>query len=319
MDEAKIGEEITRSELSNGFISGALLLFLFFFSLATLTSAWGLQLYENYTGDTPYSLISFNNEKREVVDLLTTTDIKGTQTISENELSKQTNNYASGKEPAAWLGDSQNSVYEDPVMVSSCEDCKYYPVSKRHALSASYEPAVVETGLPGGGQVTPETRAALQDLFNAARAAGLSPKVNSAYRSYQTQANTFNYWVEREVAKGFSREQAERNANRYSARPGHSEHQLGTTVDINCLSCSPFDRSSNGNDAIWEFVGANAHKFGFVVSYPEGKEDLTGYVYEPWHIRYVGVDIAKELYEIDYLGKQNGIYLERYLLNERLF
>ncbi|MFW5702819.1 MAG: M15 family metallopeptidase [Candidatus Dojkabacteria bacterium] len=205
------------------------------------------------------------------------------------------------------------SSYSGPEKVSSCSDCFLYPVGKSWALSPSYVPSVVPSQLPGGGSLTPETRTALSDLFKAANAAGHYPKINSAYRSYQTQVDTFNYWVDREVARGKGQAEAEIAANVYSARPGHSEHQLGTTVDIGCMNCQAFSRGDQSNVALWEFMAEKGPEYGFVVSYPDGKQELTGYTYEPWHMRYIGKELALEFAALDYRNAGNSWYLEKFL------
>ena len=92
----------------------------------------------------------------------------------------------------------------------------------------------------------------------------------------------------------------ERIASRFSAKPGQSEHQTGIAFDINQAN-----RSFVGTkEAKW--LQENCYKFGFIIRYPEGKESITGYVYEPWHIRYVGENVAKEIFE-------SGLCLEEYL------
>jgi D-alanyl-D-alanine carboxypeptidase len=191
------------------------------------------------------------------------------------------------------------------------------PVSKTWSLPADYAPHTVNTDLPGGWSVTPDTKNHLQSLFSAAERSGIKIQIISGYRSYQNQVYTFNYWVSQEMATGKTREQAEVAANVYSARPGQSEHQLGTTLDLKCVECTDFDNSA-GNLAVYEFLRQNGHKYGFVISYPEGKEDLTGYTYEPWHIRYIGIDLATELFNRNYLGN-NGEYLEKFLLEKKLY
>jgi zinc D-Ala-D-Ala carboxypeptidase len=199
-----------------------------------------------------------------------------------------------------------------PGEIADCIDCMFYPVDKLHALPSTYAPFVVDTGQPGGGQVLPEVQTALNDLFMAARQEGLSPVVTSAYRSYADQSQAFNYWVTQELRNTPDLALAVENASRYSAPPGSSEHQLGTTLDINCDLCSPFDDQDNRNIYLWDFLEWNAHRFGFVISYPRGVESLTGYRYEPWHIRYIGVDYATQLYDLGYLDN-NGVCLRAFL------
>ncbi len=113
----------------------------------------------------------------------------------------------------------------------------------------------------------------------------------SGFRSYEVQDNLYNYYVS---------ERGVENADRVSARPGHSEHQLGLAFDINTTSSS----FAGTPEAIW--LDENCWKYGFIIRYPEGKEDITGYAYEPWHIRYIGKDYSKKVFE-------SHLTLEEYL------
>lgn len=192
-----------------------------------------------------------------------------------------------------------------------CVDCTYAPVSKKAALTRKYIPELVKTNLPGGGDLTPETVKELSNLFAKAKKEGIQIEIISAYRSYNDQLKVFQSWVASEMSQGLDQNAAEVKANTYSAKQGQSEHQLGTVVDLKCSTCSPFDFSKQNQD-LYEFLEQNAHEFGFVISYPEGKQELTGYIYEPWHIRFIGKANAKELYDSKYLEK-NDIYLESYL------
>jgi zinc D-Ala-D-Ala carboxypeptidase len=202
--------------------------------------------------------------------------------------------------------------------IATCTDCTYYPVDKVRGLPPTYAPVVVPTGLNGGGYVLEVVRQPLADLFAAATAAGHTPKVISAYRSYDEQSKVFSTWVSQELAAQVEPDVAARNAQRYSARPGHSEHQLGSAVDVACDSCLAFDDKNTRNLAFWKWLEVNAHLFGFALSYPRGMESLTGYIYEPWHIRYVGVPYATELYNAGYLYP-NGTCLAAYLAAKRLY
>ncbi len=152
--------------------------------------------------------------------------------------------------------------------------------NKTYALPSTYNPGV-----------DPVAEAALQRMFDAAKKDGLKLFVKSGFRSYETQKRIYNNYVSRDgVAE----------ADRYSARPGHSEHQTGLGFDINKI-----DSSFEGTpEAIW--LAANCHKYGFIIRYPAGKESITGYMYEPWHIRYLGVEIATNVYN-------SGLCLEEYL------
>ncbi|NLA27288.1 MAG: M15 family metallopeptidase [Firmicutes bacterium] len=117
----------------------------------------------------------------------------------------------------------------------------------------------------------------LRQMWAAAAEDGVTLTVTSAYRSYDTQVDTFNYWAAKD---------GEEKANTYSARAGQSEHQLGTTMDFN------IDTSAGAAQHAW--LAEKAHNYGFAMSYPSGAEEITGYKYEPWHYRYIGVGAAME-------------------------
>ena len=199
-----------------------------------------------------------------------------------------------------------------PVEEATCLDCTDYPVDKAHRLPADYAPAVVPVLLTGGGWLVPQARAALTELFAEAQQRDLAPRVSSAYRSYQDQQQTFAAWFRQELGDTNNLDRAFDNANRYSALPGASEHQLGTAVDLNCDGCAPFDTQDTRNLALWRFLETDAYHFGFVISYPRNVEALTGYVYEPWHIRYVGIDYATALFAQNYVDG-NGVCLSAFL------
>ena len=111
----------------------------------------------------------------------------------------------------------------------------------------------------------------------------------SGYRSYNTQKGLYNYYVNRDGREA---------ADRYSARPGHSEHSTGLAMDVSGIDgkCAATDCFGETPEAAW--LAENVYDYGFIIRYPEGKEHITGYKYEPWHLRYVGVDIAREIREL---------------------
>jgi D-alanyl-D-alanine carboxypeptidase len=119
--------------------------------------------------------------------------------------------------------------------------------------------------------------AALEEMAAAAMAEGHVLVISSAYRSYEYQAGSFERWTER-----LGLEEAER----VSARPGRSQHQLGLAVDFGSIT-NDFADTDTGR-----WVAANAGRFGFSLSYPLGYEEITGYAWESWHYRYVGRDLA---------------------------
>lgn len=188
-----------------------------------------------------------------------------------------------------------------PKLIECGSNCDLAPVDKNNSLSPNYIPSVVTVDfIPGGFQIKDSVYPYLREMFIAAQNDGVKFKLTSTYRSYDMQKGTFDGWVQYEMALGRSYEAAVAEASTYSALPGHSEHQLGTTADINSGECSPFVAACPDNDRVWQWLANNAHKFGFVMSYQPYKEHLTGYVYEPWHYRWIGVELAtlyKEKYE----------------------
>ncbi len=152
--------------------------------------------------------------------------------------------------------------------------------NKTYALPSTYNPGV-----------DPAANAALQQMFADAAAQGLNLFVRSGFRSYNTQKSLYDSYVRRDGKAA---------ADRYSARAGHSEHQTGLAFDINKANSS-FEGTP---EAAW--LAANCHRYGFIIRYPKGKEHITGYIYEPWHVRYLGVDTATAVYN-------SGLTLEEYL------
>ena len=133
-----------------------------------------------------------------------------------------------------------------------------------------------------------EARHALQKLLNDGNNQGFQLSNASGFRSYQSQVQLFNQYVQRD---------GEEAANKYSAKPGHSEHQTGLTYDIVSENTDTNFKSSCGKTEEGQWLKDNAYKYGFVIRYPKNKTHITGYQYEPWHIRYVGKDTAKKLYK----------------------
>ena len=129
--------------------------------------------------------------------------------------------------------------------------------------------------------------------------------VTSAYRSYDYQKALFEKYVQNRVARGMSRAEAEADASRTSAKAGESEHQSGLCVDLLERGEKYLTVSFEESDC-FAWLSENAHKYGYILRYPKGKEHITKYDYEPWHYRFVGVDVASVIYE-------DKICLEEYL------
>lgn len=152
--------------------------------------------------------------------------------------------------------------------------------------------------MPGRGQDERSMRQIVMDdlaaMFKTAHAAGVDLHVGSGYRSYDTQSALFSR---------YSQQYGEAAASRFSARPGHSEHQSGLAVDLvgadgRCWVDECFKNTTAG---VW--LAKHAHEYGFILRYPEGKEDITGLIYESWHFRYVGRELAGAL-------RQSGLTLD---------
>jgi D-alanyl-D-alanine carboxypeptidase len=142
---------------------------------------------------------------------------------------------------------------------------------------------VAELGVPGGGQVRAVVAADLQAMSAAAADAGTPIGVESAYRSYADQQAVFAQWV---------RIYGRPRALQISARPGHSEHQLGLAIDFRSDPPVATLNASWGTTPAGKWMRSHGWEYGFIMSYPKGKTSLTCYDYEPWHFRYVGRDLA---------------------------
>lgn len=140
---------------------------------------------------------------------------------------------------------------------------------------------------------------ALSKLFEDAKEEDLKLVARSGYRSYNTQLGLYNSIVNK---------YGQDYADKYSAKPGQSEHQTGLAIDITSESVSLQLEDTFGEtiEGIW--VKENAHKYGFIIRYPKDKESITGYEYEPWHLRYLGETLATKVYE-------SGLTLEEYFLS----
>jgi zinc D-Ala-D-Ala carboxypeptidase len=156
-------------------------------------------------------------------------------------------------------------------------------VNKTHPLNPKdYAPPLADLNLPGGGQMRPEAASALTQMFADYQSqTGDHLTVVSPYRSYSYQVGVYNGWVSR---------LGQTQADRQSARPGYSEHQTGLAVDIDTAVDQGFGTTQAGS-----WLATNSWKYGFIVRYQDGQEAITGYEYEPWHFRYVGVPLATEL------------------------
>lgn len=173
-----------------------------------------------------------------------------------------------------------------------------------YRLPTMYGPRdLVRTGVAGGGSVRRLVAGDLRAMARAATAAGAPIQIVSAYRSYAAQISDFAYWVR---VSGLAA------ALLGSARPGHSEHQLGTTIDVTSLGGGlPWHMWDWGTTPAGRWMRQNSWRYGFVMSYPaKGSPAKTCYRYEPWHFRYVGREMAAAV-------RASGLTLREYLWRER--
>jgi D-alanyl-D-alanine carboxypeptidase len=179
-------------------------------------------------------------------------------------------------------------------------------LDQTYRLASTYAPAdrvsTSYAGLNGGYSVRKLVIADLRAMAAAARAAGARIAVASAYRSYASQKATFAYWVK---VHGYATALLE------SARAGHSEHQLGTTLDFKSYGGpAPWDVADWAATRAGAWMKANAWKYGFIMTYPKGKTAVTCYQYEPWHYRYVGRSRA-------YTIHKSGLTMREFLWREQ--
>lgn len=168
-------------------------------------------------------------------------------------------------------------------------------VNKEHAIDENYKPEDLASlryfaadRSEAGRYLRQEAADQFHKMVEAAAAEGHEIVVTTAYRSYAFQKTLYDNYVNNEGQEA---------ADKFSARPGTSEHQTGLAADVSSPSVGyslsyEYDEQPEG-----KWLAENAHRFGFIIRYPEDKTDITGYNYEPWHIRYVGEAVAKEIYE----------------------
>lgn len=163
-------------------------------------------------------------------------------------------------------------------------------VNKTRALPSSYAPGDLvnaSSAMPvrGTQRIRQSVLDPLTKMYQAMTAEGLKPEIVSAYRSYAEQQATFAHWVS---------QYGEAEASLISARAGHSEHQLGTTIDFGSPQTGFTLEEDFATTPEGRWLAANSRKYGFIMSYPQGKTSVTGYSYEPWHFRYVGTSVAQQ-------------------------
>lgn len=202
---------------------------------------------------------------------------------------------ASGAKPEP----QQNSVYTDTEPSSMT-----ILVNKEYGLPADYVPEDLEvpaiifsfSSFNQKKLLRKEAAEALTALISAAKEEGLDIYGVSGYRSYERQLEIYNKNVQKN---------GQERTDLYSARAGHSEHQTGLSMDVSTQSIHNRLELTFASTPEGKFIAGHAHEYGFILRYPKDKSDITGYAYEPWHVRYVGTELAAYLYE-------NNLCLEEY-------
>ena len=187
-----------------------------------------------------------------------------------------------------------NADYEhyDEKIINNADVSKGYLmlVNKYNKLDENYEVEDLVTVSNwycyGKNELQKEAYENFLEMYKAASEENLKLIINSSYRDYNYQKKLYNTYKNNNGLE---------YADGYAARAGHSEHQTGYTIDL--ISKDP-DNEDYALTGEYEWLVKNAHKYGYILRYPEGKEDITGYNYEPWHYRYVGVEVATKIHEL---------------------
>ena len=218
-----------------------------------------------------------NNTKENIIDKDELENID----IMEENTKEETEEVNSTKLNNAPINNSEYENLNDGEYITT----KGYTIKKINGVSYIDDILIVNKtySLPSsfGGELTSEVMKAFNLMNVDAKALGLNLWIQSGYRSYSRQESIYNSYVLND---------GQLNADTYSARPGHSEHQTGLAFDLNSID----DSFTYTNEGIW--VNNNCYRYGFIIRYPKGKENITGYMHESWHLRYVGTELASKLY-----------------------
>ena len=224
----------------------------------------------NTTSETTTTETTTTSETTTTTTKATTT----TTTTTKKVISSQTNK--TGKTSKGYTVEYKDGAY----YVDG-----YLIVNKTYPLDSTWKPKDTFKSVPSDGfarePLNTEAYENWKQMKSDAAALNLNLWAQSGYRSYDYQNDLYNGYVKR---------RGKTAADTFSARPGHSEHQSGLAFDLNTIDSS-FKNTDEG-----KWVAKNAYLYGYILRYPEGKTSETGYIYEPWHIRYVGKELAKALY-----------------------
>ena len=195
---------------------------------------------------------------------------------------------------------AQPGTIDNPTIISIDEEKWYMTlVNSSYRIPDNYEPDLVYV-CGSGERLDSKVAIHYEEMYNAALKDGVTLTPCSGYRSYELQERNYNNKVAFFEGQGYSNKDAKVKAATIIMPPGSSEHNLGYAMDIVCVD-EWFE-----DTAEFRWLTENAADYGFIMRYPKDKQDITKVIYEPWHWRYVGVDLAKEL-------KDSGLVLEEYM------
>lgn len=191
-------------------------------------------------------------------------------------------NHANVVVAPAFIAQPGNTVFDKKKFSTDDPTSLWVIVNKKRPLPGNYSPTDLTD--VSGGMVRIEASEALKSLLRDAAQQNVPMQVISAYRSYTEQQTTYSAFVQKDGVE---------KADNYSARPGFSEHQTGLAIDVGNGTCNLEICFADTPAGQW--LSKNAHNYGFIIRYQQNLTQKTGYQYEPWHIRYVGNDLASEL------------------------
>jgi len=236
--------------------------------------------------DTSIELLINNNYIKDIVNIISISYFK--EDNLERYIKYHTSSNLDNETIITYVNIGLDKEYYTSVNKIKKQDDVLVLVNKYNVLDKTYIPSDLEdiSTKYGSGKLRKEAKNAFEEMCNAALKDNIKLYSGSAYRSYDYQKNLYDRYVLQD---------GKILADTYAARAGYSEHQTGLAIDI-----------LNGN---WNYISAsdkeytwlinNSYKYGYILRYPKGKEDITGYMYEEWHFRYLGKDIAKKVYELD--------------------
>ncbi|GKU25402.1 D-Ala-D-Ala carboxypeptidase VanY [Clostridium folliculivorans] len=249
------------------------------------------------------SIISINKSKKNT-QVMTNKENITSQNSTKNISINNGSDISSIKQNGVSNDHGNVQLTSELVNKISSEDSRLLLVNKDYPLDDTYKPdnlVIPKVKMLGSvanenKKLKREAAEALEDLFSDAKKEKINLIFVSGYRSFESQASVY----ERKLKSDGATE-----ASKYVAKQGSSEHQTGLAVDINSSPyydlAEDFEKTKEG-----KWIAENAYKYGFVIRYLKGKSDITGYNYEPWHLRYVGKENAKYMYE-------NNLCLEEYM------